>query len=69
MSEPAGPQERGVVRTAVLLLLTITIPVLGLLVGGIEMGSGNYRFGALLILVAVVCQPVLWYFLRSLAPM
>lgn len=68
MSGPAESRERGAVRTAVLLLLTMTLPVLGLVLGGIEMGSGNYRFGALLILLAFVCPPVLWGFLRALAP-
>jgi hypothetical protein len=66
MSESAEPRERGAVRTAVLLLLATTIPILGLLLGGIELGYRNYRFGALLILLAIVCQPVLWAFLRAL---
>jgi hypothetical protein len=66
MSESAEPRERGAVRTAVLLLLTITIPILGLLLGGIELGYRNYRFGALLILLAVFCPSVLWNVLRAL---
>jgi hypothetical protein len=68
MRAPAESRERGAVRTAVLLLLATTIPNLGLLLGGIEMGSGHYRFGGLLVLLAAVFQPVLWYFLRVLPP-
>jgi hypothetical protein len=69
MRETLEPQKRSLTRTIVLLLLAITLPVLGLILGGLELGSGNYRFGTLLILLAVVCPDLLWQFLRALAPM
>jgi hypothetical protein len=68
-SELAEPPERSPTRTIVLILFSMTIPSLGLILGGLEMGYGSYRFGALLILLAAVCPRLVGLFLRTVAPL
>jgi len=48
------PRPRSPARTVVLLLISTVVPTLGLFMGGIEIAYGNYRFGALLILLGIV---------------
>jgi hypothetical protein len=37
-----------------LLVISTFVPVLGLVMGGIEISYGHYRFGALLIVLGIV---------------
>ena len=62
MSEMPVSQQRSQVRTAMLVVISIGLPRLCLMMGGIEMGYGNYRFGAMLILLATVAPFVLLAF-------
>jgi hypothetical protein len=57
MSETPRPLERSPTRTIVLALLSVCFPPLGAVLAGTELGSRNYGFGALLILLAVLGGP------------
>ena len=56
--------QRSQPRTAALVIISIGVPALGVILGSIEIASGNYRFGTLLLILAVMSSFAIVVFLQ-----
>jgi hypothetical protein len=68
MSKPPEQGKRSPTRTLVLVVLSVCFPSLGAILGGFELGAGNYRFGTGLILLALAWSVVVLVLLHLTAP-